>query len=163
MNVKLHIIGIFLSGIFIGVIVYFSEEVAAARWDYLYNDWGGSLLRQASNHKNLTITASLWSLVFFLVSIGLQVWGLVKVKTVTTKVVSIIGLSVSLLFILWDFMVIANPGSISFDEVSPGWIFYALIWMAFMIVGLVQSVIVENQKNKGRETNEKDDLDELDY
>ena len=73
--------------------------------------------------------------------------GLIKVKTKTSKVLSIIGLSFSAIILFWDFGVMASPGAMSFDEVSPAWIFFALTMLAFAIIGLVQSVRFANRSS----------------
>ena len=89
---------------------------------------------------DLTAEAALISLFFFLYFLSMDVLGLVKVKTRTTKVLSIIGLSFSLLFLLWNLVMLASPGAVSFDEVGPAFMFYCTIMLAFSIIGLIQSV-----------------------
>ena len=151
MNRAFYIIGIVFSVFFLFVITYYTEEVSSARIDYLFSDYGdyssyGYNSYSSSSYKDLTFEASLWSLFFFLTFITIDLLGLLKVKTTTTKVLSIIGLSFSGLFLLWNFAVMASPGSLSFDEVSPGWGFYCLVMLAFGIVGLVQSVRYSKRK-----------------
>lgn len=58
----------------------------------------------------------------------------------TAKVMSIIGLSISGLFLLATLVPIGDPGSASFDEFGPVLILYAIIMLAFCIVNLVQAI-----------------------
>lgn len=139
-----------MSVVFMFVTAYFSEEVSSARLDYLFSDiynyssYGYdsyyNSFSSARDYEELTFSAAIWSMLFFFLFITIDLLGLLKVKTKTTKVLSIIGLSFGGIFLLWNFAVMASPGSLSFDEVSPGWIFYSLMVLAFSIIGLVQSV-----------------------
>lgn len=147
MNKALYIVGIVFSVIFLILTFGYAEEVSSARWndysyysydyygsyDYNYYDYGSSA-------SDLTMNAALWSLFFFLSFIAIDLLGLLKVKTKTTKILSIIGLSLSGMFVLWNFAVLSSPGSLSFDEVSPAWVFYCLAMLAFTIIGLIQSI-----------------------
>jgi hypothetical protein len=138
MNKALYIVGIVFSVIFLILTFGYAEEVSNARYssyfyDYNYYDYGSSA-------SDLTMSAALWSLFFFLSFITIDLLGLIKVKTKTTKVLSIIGLSLSGMFLLWNFAVLSSPGSLSFDEVSPAWVFYCLAMLAFTIIGLIQSI-----------------------
>ena len=146
MNRAFYIVGIVFSVVFLFVTAYYAEEVNDARFEYLYSDLSSYgydnpySYYSGSSYQDLTFEASLWSLFFFLTFITVDLLGLLKVKTTTTKVLSIIGLCLSGLFLLWNFAVMASPGGLSFNEVSPGWAFYCLVMLAFGIVGLVQSV-----------------------
>lgn len=151
MNRAFYIIGIVFSVIFAGIISHYADEVSDARFDmfwndyssyssYGYDDYSYSSYSSYSNADDLTVEAALWSLFFFLCFGAIDLLGLLKVKTRTVKVLSIIGLSLTGIFLLWNFGVMSSPGSMSFDEVAPGWSFYAMVMLAFTIVGLVQSV-----------------------
>lgn len=150
MSKVFYIIGIVFAIIFIGVCGYYAEEVSDARIDYFlssynYSDYsysGYSSYNSSSydSYSDLTAEAGLWSLIFILFFITMNLIGLIKVKTKTSKVLSIIGLSLSAIILFWDFGVIASPGSMSFDEVSPAWVFFALNMLAFAIIGLIQSI-----------------------
>ncbi len=150
MNKAFYIVGIVFSVIFSGVISYYSEEVSDARFDMYWNDYSSFSSYgyddytyssfSSSNHEDLSVEAGLWSLFFFLAFGAIDLLGLLKVKTRTMKVTAIIGLSFTGIFLLWNFGVLTSPGSMSFDEVAPGWSFYAMVMLAFTIVGLVQSV-----------------------
>jgi hypothetical protein len=144
MNKALYIVGIVFSVVFMMIGAYYSEEISYARWNSYfssystYSDYGYSYDYSAAN--DLTVSAGLWSLFFILCFIAIDLLGLLKVKTKTVKILSIIGLSLSGIFLLWTFAVIASPGSISFDEVYPAWALYCLTMLAFTIVGLIQAV-----------------------
>lgn len=155
MNKAIYIIGIVFTIIFIGVCGYYAEEVSSARFDYLFSSYnysdysyGGYTSSYDSSYSDLTAEAGLWSLFFILFFVAMNLIGLLKVKTKTSKVLSIIGLSLSTIILFWDFAVIASPGAMSFDEVSPAWIFFALVILAFAIIGLIQSIRFEKKKSQ---------------
>ena len=147
MNKAFYISGIVLSFIFLFVIGYYAGEVSSARFNALFSnyDYGSYGYGYNESYSDLTVTAGIWSLLFILIFIAIDLLGLIKIKTKTTKVLSIIGLSLSAIFLLWTFAVIASPGSMSFDEVAGGFGFYAMVMMAFSIVGLVQSIRFANK------------------
>jgi len=158
MNKAIYIIGIVFAVIFIGICGYYAEEVSSARIDYLFSSYnysdyssGGYSSSYNSSYRDLTSEAGLWSLLFILFFVAMNLTGLIKVKTKTSKVLSIIGLSFSGIILFWDFAVIASPGAMSFDEVSPAWIFFGFMMLAFSIIGLVQSV--RFQKKISQSTN----------
>lgn len=158
MNKAIYIIGIVFAFIFIGICGYYAEEVSSARFNalfssYNYSDYSyGGYSSYDSSSSDLTMEAGLWSLFFILFFITMNLIGLIKVKTRTSKVISIIGLSFSAIILFWDFAVMASPGAMSFDEVSPAWIFFALTMLAFAIVGLIQSVRYANRSSNTRGT-----------
>ena len=160
MNRAFFIVGIVFSVIFMFVTSYYAEEVQSARWSawdsYSYSSYDYDSYSYPSynsysydNSDDLTMEAGLWSLFFFLCFITIDILGLMKVKTKTMKVLGIIGLCFSGIFLLWNFLVIFDPGAISFDEVAPAWILYCLIMLAFTIVGLIQSVRYYKQQLSG--------------
>ena len=156
MNKAFYIVGIVFSLIFMGIISYYAEEVSDARWDYLDSvyssyDYGYSSYNYSmfsDNDDDLTVEGGLWSLFFIFSFIAIDLLGLLKIKTTTVKVLSIIGLSLSGIFLLWDIVMILNPSGISFDEVQPGFAFYATVMIAFTIVGLVQSVRFQKRQQQ---------------
>jgi len=152
MNKAIYIIGIVFAFIFIGVCGYYTEEVSNARFDYLFSSYnysdysyGGYTSSYDSSYSDLTAEAGLWSLLFVLFFVAMNLIGLIKVKTKTSKILSIIGLSLSAIILFWNFAVIASPGAMSFDEVSPAWIFFSLVMLAFAIIGLIQSIRFEKK------------------
>jgi hypothetical protein len=169
MNKAFYIVGIVFSVIFLIITGYYSEEVSSAKWssfysnmyDYDYLDYGYSSYDSSYEYKDLTVAAALWSLFFFLCFIAIDLLGMIKIKTKTTKVLSIIGLSFSGIFLLWNFAVMASPGSLSFDEVSPAWGFYCMLMLAFTIVGLVQSARYNRIKVSGGSVTQNNNTEDL--
>lgn len=155
MNRALYIVGIVFSVIFSGVISYYADEVDNARWNSYYDSFSSysdysydySYMFN-SDDEDLTVEAGLWSIFFILSFITIDLLGLLKVKTKTTKVLSIIGLSFSAIWLIWSFGMLSSPGSMSFDEVQPAWAFYATLMLAFTIVGLVQAVRYHKRKSQ---------------
>ena len=128
--------------------VYYMEEVSSARYssynsDYYnysdpygysdYSSYGGS------DDDEMTVEAGLVTMAFFLVYIVLFVLSLIKVKTKTMKVFSIIGLSLTGIMAIWDALMISSPGGISFDEVGGGWLFFGVVMIAFTIIGTIHA------------------------
>lgn len=150
MSKVLYIIGIVFSIIFIVISGYYSELVSDARFDALFSSYNYSYDNYSSYSYNgsasdLTVEAAAWSLLFILFFLAMHLVGLIKVKTKTSKVLSIIGLSFGGILLFWDFAVMASPGSLSFNEVSPAWAFFGLMMLAFAIIGLVQSIRYANK------------------
>lgn len=141
MNKAFYISGIVLSIVFIAIGTYYADEVLSAKyWDlFSYSDYDFGY-GSSSRYKDLTIEGGLWSLFFFLFFIASDLLGLIKIKTTTSKVLSIIGLSISGILLLWNFVMMFSDGGITYDEVFPAYIFYCVMMLAFSIVGLVQSV-----------------------
>ena len=138
----LYIVGIVLSVIFLFVIGFFIAEVESARYASFYNyDYNSyNSYSSYSNGSDETMMGAIVSFFFFAFFILSGILGLIKVKTMTNKVFSIIGLSISGIFFLWNLLMMFSPGSLSFDEVGIGFMFYCFIMLAFMIVGLVQAI-----------------------
>lgn len=148
MNKVFYIIALIFSVVFFFIVGYYVSEVSAARsllfydsYMNLYSSYGNSMTSLYSiSPERLTEQGGIVCLFFFLFFIFVDIMGLVKVKTPTTRVLSIIGIALGGLFILWDLMMMSSPGSMSFDEVGIGFLIYALIAMAFSLVGLIQSI-----------------------
>ena len=139
----LYIIGIVLAVVFIFVSAYFIEESSYERYssysNYSYDDPFATYSYYSPSGES-TFIAGLVSLFFFLYFATVYIVGLIKIKRTTNKVLSIIGVSLTGIFLLWNLLMMAEPASLSFDEIGPVWIFYSLIMLAFMIVGLVQTI-----------------------
>ncbi len=155
MNKIIFIIGIVFSVIFIFITGYYAELVSNARFDYLfssysydsYSSYSSSYSSYGSgdSYSGLTSEAALWSLLFILYFVAMNLVGLIKVKTKTSKILSIIGLSFGGIILFWNFAVMGSPGAMSFDEVAPAWIFFGLMMLAFSIIVLIQSVRYANR------------------
>ncbi len=86
------------------------------------------------------------SMVYFVFTITLYILSLVIVKTATARVFAIIGLSLTLIMLIWGIIVIGNASRISFDEVGAAWVLYGLITLAIAIVGTAQAFRYHNKK-----------------
>ena len=139
-----YIVGIVLAFIFLFVIGFFVAEVESARfmsyYSYDYSNPYSNYNSYADYGADDTFLGAIVSFFFFAFFILAGIMGLIKTKTKTNKVISIIGLSLSGIFFLWNLLVMVDPGALSYDEVGGGYVFYDLVMLAFMIVGLVQAV-----------------------
>lgn len=152
MNKALYIVGIVFSFVFFCVSAYYVEEVSSARIMDIFSSYdsfeGYSSYSSynSTSASDLTTEAGLIALFFLLVVIFVDIMGMLKVKTKTSKVFTIIGLALGGIFLLWDIVMLTSPDSISYDEAGVGFTLYALIVLAFSIVGLVQSIRFGKQK-----------------
>lgn len=136
MNKAFYISSLVFSILFSILILYYIDLVAYARYSYLpmpndfaYTDFGAGKTEEGA-----------WiSLLFFSFFITTFLLGLIHIKRVTNKILSIIGLSLSALFLLWDLEMLSSPSSLSFDEVGVGFFFFVPVILAFSIVGIVQA------------------------
>lgn len=147
MNKAFYIAGTALSVIFIFVCAYYASEVSSARIMSVFEaidsfDFSTPLYSSA---EVLTEEAGIVIIFFLLFFLATDLLGLLFVKTKTTKVMSIIGISLCSLFLIWDLLMLSSPGGISFDEVGPVFLLYGLLVLAFNIVGIVQSVRYSNR------------------
>lgn len=140
MNRAFYIIGIVLSVVFLVVCGYYINEVSITRYADLFSSFSYNYTYNSGAVDSLTEEAGLVSLFFFLFFITADILGLIKVKRKTMKVMGIIGICISGIFLVWDLGMMSSPGSMSFDEVGVGFVLYALIMLAFSIVGLNQSI-----------------------
>jgi uncharacterized membrane protein len=140
----LNIIGltlVFVMFIFAG---YYINEANNERWMSYFQD---DLFSYSYNSLgSITTEAIMVMLVFVLFYTAAYIANLVKVKTTTSKVMAIIGLSFSFIVLITCFGVLAEPRAMSFDESGGVFILYGIINLAFFIVLLVQSVVVLRRK-----------------
>ena len=150
MKIAVNIIGIVFSIIFLIVIAYYIGEVSDARMQSIFSSYSASDSYYSSytpysyssdSYSSITEEGGIVSMFFFLFFIFQFIFNLKKVKTTTSKVLSIIGLSFAGIFILWDLLMISDGGSLSFDEVGVGFVLFCLISFSFSIIGLVQSFV----------------------
>ena len=132
MNKAFYISSLVLSALFSVIVLYYIDLVASAR----FSSWYTSYYDSGSSE---TEEAGLISLFFFLFFITTFLLGLIKIKRVTNRVLSIIGLALSALFLLWDLVMLSSPSGLSFDEVGIGFFFFTPVIVAFSIVGIIQS------------------------
>lgn len=159
MNKAFYIVGIVFSFIFICVVSYYIDAVESARimesfssyssYSDPYSTYSSSSIYNlyVGVAEEYTSEIAIASIFFFLIFLTSDLLGLLKIKTKTVRVFSIIGLSFSGILFLWNFAVMANPSSVSFDEVGPFYSLYAMFMLASSIVGLVQAVRYGRKKN----------------
>jgi len=152
MNKAFYISSLVLSVLFSVIVIYYIDLVVSARFSGWYSDYYDSGSSQ-------TEEAGLISLFFFLFFIATFLLGLIKIKRVTNKVLSIVGLSLSALFLLWDLVMLSSPSSLSFDEVGVGFFFFTPVIAAFSIVGIIQSSRFKRQGVLYKQKVESDLLD----
>lgn len=136
MNKAFYISSLVLSVLFSVIVLYYIDLVASTRYSYLYT---GDIGLSYNSGSGETEEAGLISLFFFLFFATTFLLGLIKIKRVTNRVLSIIGVSLTALFLLWDLVMLSSPSGLSFDEVGIGFFFFIPVIVAFSIVGIVQS------------------------
>lgn len=113
--------------------------------DYSYDDYSYSSYDYSSSDyydeqaDDATRMGGILSVVYMLLSAGTFLMGLLKVKTKTMKVISIIGLSLSGLFMLWAFLPMGSPSGVGFDEVGPAFGLAGIALLGLHIVGMIQA------------------------
>ena len=86
-------------------------------------------------------------LIITLFMIFQNIFNIAKVKTITSKVLGIIGLSLLGLALLFNLLMLSSPRGVSFDEGGQIWMLVGLLMLAFSIVFLVQSVNYHKKMN----------------
>lgn len=132
-----QITAIVFSLILLVVAAVYADQVRSERFDSLFNDYG-SYTYFSSGNSTTTQAAMVCSL-FVLFFTAVQILSIIKIKTTTMKVMGIIGACLSGILLLIGVLVMANPGSLSFDEAGAFWALYAIIMIAFSIVGTVHA------------------------
>lgn len=132
---------------------YYMDATDNARWasyfsdyDYGYGSYGSSYY--GSSASSLTEEAGSLMLLFVAFFTAGYIGNLVRVKTMTSRVMCIIGLSFTLLVLLINVLVLLEPRNLSFDESGAFFIIYGIIALAFFIVLLVQSVKYANRHGR---------------
>lgn len=131
----------------VGAIIisaYFIDEVSSCRSSsyYSYGDSYGSDDNYEYYHdlaKEATVSAGIISMIYFLIMETIFILSLIRLRTKTIKVFSIIGISLTGIMIFWDALMISSPGGVSFDETGIAWIFFMIIMLAFSIVGVIHA------------------------
>lgn len=148
----MNIIGIVLTVVLGVVTAYYVDEVSSAYWDSFFSslDYGSDygFYDYGRSPGDLTFEAGLFMMLFILFYSALYISNIVKVKTTTTKVLTIIGMSLTFIMLLWDVLMLISPRGISFHEVGPVYIIWGVINLAFCIVLLVQAVKYGNRNKK---------------
>ncbi len=163
MNKAFYISSLALSFIFLFVTAYYIQEVESARYasfsDSIYSYSSGYSSYNYNSGSSETEEGGLVALLFLLFFITTDILGLVRIKRTTTKVLSIIGISIGGIFILWDVLMISSPSSISFDEVGAVFLLYSFVVIAFSIVGIIQSTRFSRTGNSSKTVVSTDLLD----
>lgn len=138
-----------LSLIYVVATVAIAEEVREARWsswsepDYSYDtdyyDYDYSYSDYSEDADDATRMGGIVSVLYMGLCVTAFLLALMKIKTQTMKVISIIGLSIAGLFLLWAMLPLASPGSVSFDEVAPAFMLGGIALLALHIVGIVHA------------------------
>ncbi len=156
MNKAFYISSLVLNVLFGVIVIYYLDLVASARYNLgnIYSDYV-----PYDSGSDETKEAGLISLFFFLFFAGTFLLGLVRIKRVTNRVLSIIGLVLTALFLLWDLVMLSSPSHLSFDEVGIGFLFFLPVIAGFSIVGIVQSGRYKKQGVQYRQREESNLLD----
>lgn len=113
--------------------------------DYSYDDsyYSSSSYTYSDTYDDIaeegTQTGGVISVVFMLLSAVVFLLALMKIKTKTMKVISIIGLSLSGLFLLWGFLPMTSPSGVSFDEVGPAFGLAGIALLGLDVVGIIHA------------------------
>ncbi len=155
----INIIGIIAAPTLFILAVYYLFETESAyynSWDYGYGDY----YYYGPSRAEMTTEAGLFSLVFTLFFAFSNIINLVRVKTMTTRVMSIIAISLNGILLLINMLILAEPSSASYDEAGPCWMIFAVMMLAFSIVYLVQAIGVSKPERINNDETI-DDLDEI--
>jgi hypothetical protein len=157
MNKAFYISSLVLSILFGFIIIYYIVLVSHSRYPDSF--WDVNDYYKLNETVAKTKEGALISLLFFSFFMITFLLGLIKIKRVTNKILSIIGLSLSALFLLWDLVMLSSPSNLSFDEVGIGFFFFTPVIAAFSIVGIVQSTRFKRQGVLYKQKVESDLLD----
>lgn len=119
--------------------IYYIDEVSSARWrSYDWYDYGPTYY--GPSPEELTRQGGLVMLLFTLYMVFTNLSNMIKVKTMTSKVLSIIGISFNGIVFIVNLLMIVVARDMHFDEsTGPMWALFAPIMLAFSIVYLVQA------------------------
>ena len=141
----INIIGIVLAIAIVPLSIYYIELTSSARWaswDVLFDGYSSYSGPSASE---VTFEGGSICLLFGLFFVYQCISNMIKIKTMTTKVMSIISLSLVGLAFLINLIFVLAPGEFTFDEGGQMWMIIGVIMLAFSIVFLVQSVQFANK------------------
>ena len=135
--------------IFIIYSAFMIDEVHSAKWRYYDSySYGGSYSNPydyGDSYSELTFTAAVVSLFMFLICVTVEILTLVKLKSKTMKVLSIIGLSLTGIMLFIDGVMMTSPGGASFDEAGPVFVIFGIVQLAFSIVGIIHAFKFEGR------------------
>lgn len=132
--------------IFLIFVPLWADETRSARWSsYDSYSYGGYDSYDYDSAKDYTTQGATVSLFMFLIYVTVGILTLVKLKSKTMKVLSIIGLSLTGIMLFLDAVMFMNPGSASFDEVGIAFLLYAPVMLGFSIVGIIHAFKFEGK------------------
>lgn len=154
----LYIVSLVLTLLF-GALDFYYIEMYQQLWlndlfsdiyssDYSYDYYDDSYFQM----RDLTFQAAGVSILFVVFYILTFSFTLSKIKRLTAKVMSIIGLSFAGIMFLLLLLPLGDPGAISWNEFGPAIIIFVLIMLAFCIVNLVQAVRNESAPKPNQST-----------
>lgn len=134
------------SVLFFFIAAYYVSAVNSAKiFSYLdsysssYGDYSSLYSSYSDSYSDLTFTAGIYSLLFCLFFAAVHILSILKIKTKTMKVLSIIGVSLTGIMLLLAFLAIGSSGGASYDEIGPLFVIYCLVALAFHIVGTIHA------------------------
>lgn len=140
----INIIGICLAVIIMPVCIYYVIETEYAYYNSW--DWGGyDSYYSGPSRAEVTTEAAGISILFVGFFVYQCIMNMVKIKTTTSKVMGIIGVSLMGIFFLINLMMLGSGGGATYDEGGPFNFIAGLIMIAFSIVFLVQTVNFEKK------------------
>jgi len=133
-------VSIALTLLLIGITFYFSSSIESVKSEMFGTfeniDWDSI----ADRCDSLTAKAGMFSLVIMIFYELLHVFTLMKLKTTSMKVLSIIGLVITAAMLGFSILMFAFPGQVYFDEVVLAWYAYAVLILGYSIIGLIQAL-----------------------
>lgn len=141
----LYIIALVATVLFGVADIYYIQEYESAWSDYFWSsinsyDYSYSYYDDSYYEmREITFQAALVSLLFIAFYILSFSFTLAKIKRMTAKVMSIIGLCLAGIMFLLTLIPVADPGGVSWNEFGPALVIFILIMLAFCIVNLIQA------------------------
>ncbi len=147
----LYIVALVLGLAFVITTIAFAAEVSNQRTAAMFNDLDRYLDDYSEGYsygmsdsgyeeaEGTTQTAAIVTVVFLVFFEVLFVLSLMKIKTKTMKVLSIIGLALTAIMLIWAVLPAASPGSVSFDEVGLGFAAFGFVLITFSIIGTIHA------------------------
>ena len=140
----INIIGICLAVLLIPLCIYYAEETSYARWqsyDWSWNEFSTPYYGPSAGEVTaMSAGVSLLFVAFFLFQ---SIMTMTKIKTMTSKVMGIIGISLMGIAFLINLSLLGGAGT--YDKGGLINIFVGLIMIGFSIVFLVQTVNYEKK------------------
>ncbi len=119
--------------IFMPVIILIANEV-----NYGYNDY-----------VELSIIAGLGTIFYSVFCLITYLIVRLRIKTKTVGNLSIIGIVLCVLIIVWSLLMVSSSGAIGIHEIYPAFIIFALINLSCLIKLIIQIVSSSGSKSAG--------------